>query len=165
MLKIIFAIIIFAAVGADCKSFIISGPTWKNERKACASGGEHHNSYTFYLGTLSDYSATYEEITGIADTIVAEGDLTLTTGKAGTVPRSELHLSEYSQSSDYKQFRGSWRMESYRGWASQIVEMVLTVKFYNSGKIYMDSYVSAGSWMSVTCADTKAYVERIKVSL
>lgn len=164
MSRIILAFV-FAVFAKNCYAFTISGPTWKNEIKACASGGEHYRTYTFYLGKLTDYDTNFEQIRTTSTTVEAEGDLQLKTGKEGWVPRSSLRLSEASEAAEYKQFKGKWRMESYRGWASQTVEMVITVKFYDDDNVYMDTYVSAGSWMSVTCSETRAYVERLKVIL
>ncbi|CAB3224467.1 unnamed protein product [Arctia plantaginis] len=161
----IFLAIVFAIFAKNCNSFTISGPIWKNEISACASGGEHLHSYTFYLGSLTNYDTKFEDIRTTTTTVEAEGDLQLKTGKEGWVPKRVLRLSDASEASEYKQFRGRWRMDSYRGWASQSVEMVITVKFYDDDNVYMDTFVSAGSWMSVTCSETRAYVERLRIIL
>lgn len=161
----IFLAIVLAIVAKHCYAFTITGPIWKNEIKSCYSAKGQEHSYTFYLGKLTDYNTIFEDICTTTTTVEAEGDLQLKTGKTGWVSKNSLQLSETSNAGEYKQFRGKWRIESTRALTSHIVEMVVTVKIYYDNNVYMDTYVYAGSWLSVYCAETKAYVERLRITL
>lgn len=161
----IFLAIVLAIFAKHCNAFVITGPVWKNEIKSCYTTKEQQHSYSFFLGQLTEYNIKFEDICLTTTTVDAEGDLQLKTGKEGWVPRTSLRLSEASEARDYKQFRGKWRMAYSRLWASQIAEMMITVKFYDDGYVYMDVHVYAGSWLSVYCAETKAYIERLRIEL
>lgn len=159
--KIIILISVIALM--ECRqSYYITGPSWNNEIKKCASSGGDHNRYTFHLGTLDSLGLKYDDINE-STTIVAHGTLQLYTAATDALKQSSMSLKTYQDVNYYKTFSSSWEATGHRGWGAQISKIVLTIKIHKAGLIELENYVYAGSWWSVTCAQTKAYVNKIEI--
>lgn len=147
----------------NCKeSHFITGPTWKNEIKKCWSGGEDHHTYTFELGGLDSIGLKYNDINR-STSIVAHGSLHMYTKGTGPVEHSRMDLKFLSEENNYIIFSDSWTEWASLGWAYQECRIGLKIKIYKEGSVEFKSYVYAGSWGAVTCAETKAYVEKIEI--
>lgn len=160
-LKIIIVICVTAWV--NCKSsHIITGPSWKNEIRKCASGGGDDRTYTFELKTLGSIGLKYNDVNR-STSIVAHGRLEVYTKGTGLLKEPSMSLTAYSQENNYKIFSNSWTESARLGWAYQECRISLNIKIYQDGSVELNSYVYAGSWGAVTCSETKAYVEKIEI--
>ncbi|XP_001608162.1 uncharacterized protein LOC100114783 [Nasonia vitripennis] len=155
-------IIISSITCINCKSHIITGPTWKNEIKKCASGGGDERSYTFELKTLDSIGLNYSDINR-STSVVAHGRMELYTKGTGLLKEPTIPLTDYSEENNYKIFSHSWVESARLGWAYQEGRIGLSVKIHKDGFIELKNYVYAGSWGSITCAESRAYVQKIEI--
>lgn len=162
--KVIIIIAAFAFASIQCKqSYIIKGSGWKNDLEKCASGGDENRTFNFNIGTL-DSSVPGLNYNDIKQSTAADahGYLELLTS-TGSEVKQTLHLTEYYQGDDYKQFSENWSRATTSGLASQASAISLTLKIHREGLIELINNVYAGSWLAITCATTKAYVDTIEI--
>lgn len=145
----------------ECKTYVFTDD-WRNEVKKCGSGGEGYHTYTFNVGNLNTVGLKYEDLNEQTE-VIPFGELSGHTGASDhTIP--SIILTKYKDGDSYKKYYAAWGFTSKAGWATQIIQIQLTVKFMNTGNVELINYVYAYAMMSVTCAETKAYVNKIKVN-
>ncbi|OXU20934.1 hypothetical protein TSAR_003332 [Trichomalopsis sarcophagae] len=143
-------------------SSLLKRPTWKNEIKKCASGGDDDHTYTFELKTLDSIGLNYSDINR-STSVVAHGRMELYTKGTGLLKEPSIPLTDYSEENNYKIFSHLWVEWARLGWAYQEGRIGLSVKIHKDGFIELKNYVYAGSWGAVTCSESKAYVQKIEI--
>lgn len=74
-----------------------------------------------------------------------------------------LLLNDYVKYGDHKEFYGTTGYDAVCGWASQLVRISVTVKFFKSGNIKLENALKAGSWGAVSCAIVTSGISKIQV--
>ncbi|KAI8422975.1 hypothetical protein MSG28_014065 [Choristoneura fumiferana] len=146
----------------ECKSYVFNGD-WRNEVKKCASGGGNYHTYTFNVGNFNTVGLKYEDLNEQTE-VISFGELSGHTGASDhSIP--SIILQKYKDGDSYKKYYAEWGFTSTAGWATQTVQMQLTVKFMNTGQVELINYVYAYAMMSVTCAETKAYAKSLMIAV
>lgn len=162
MYQIILVVLVFAVVASQYKIFFIYGPTSKIKVRSCSSEGPYPKMYTLYMGRLSNFHTSYEEL-NVTTKVLVEGDLQVIVGTKRVVAKKALELTEFSEYSNHKQFERQWKIDFFHEWASYIAATNITVKFDSNNEIYLNVDIKSKSVIPTACSEIIVFVNRIKV--